>query len=67
MLSGLSSVKEVFSTLRERHVFEVVKVADILCADGICEAHNDGRPLYRDDDHLSREGCLALSSSLRLF
>jgi hypothetical protein len=33
--------------------------------DGVTRPFKDGQALYRDDDHISREGALLMTSTLR--
>jgi peptidoglycan/LPS O-acetylase OafA/YrhL len=49
-------VEKVFAELSKKYVFDVVSPARLLCSETSCLAQIGGRPLYRDDDHLSAFG-----------
>lgn len=50
------STERILSKLAERYEdVEYLRLSDLFCADGVCSiASEDGLPLYRDDDHISR-------------
>jgi hypothetical protein len=48
------------SLARINRTLPVVSLYKILCVDGTCSVSVDGKPLYRDSGHLSREGSKAL-------
>jgi hypothetical protein len=44
------------SRLSETMGFDVLDVAPYMCDDRLCRSTENGRPLYADDNHLSRTG-----------
>jgi hypothetical protein len=54
-----------FADLRERHTFTFVEPKAALCAGSTCALLTpDGRPVYRDNNHLTPAGALLLVDSL---
>jgi peptidoglycan/LPS O-acetylase OafA/YrhL len=49
-------VKEILAKVKASHDFRVLEVAPIFCPEGQCFVEHGGVPLYRDDDHLSKQG-----------
>jgi hypothetical protein len=48
--------RELMRRLSETMGFEVLDVAPYMCDDRRCRSTENGRPLYADDNHLSRTG-----------
>ncbi len=57
-----AAVEDVFSQLARLHRFQFISPARRLCDGTTCVAEIDGRPLYRDDDHLSAFGAEQLAN-----
>jgi peptidoglycan/LPS O-acetylase OafA/YrhL len=64
-LLRLRELDGYFADLRERHGFALVDPTATLCAGSKCALLTpDGRPVYRDDNHLAVDGALLLAKSL---
>lgn len=56
----------LFEALKKEYAIEIVYAHDSLCAeDGKCAVVRDGKSLYTDGNHLSREGSMALSDAVK--
>jgi peptidoglycan/LPS O-acetylase OafA/YrhL len=55
----------VLTGLAERQGVRLLQIAPLLC-NPVCRVEEDGRPLYSDDDHLSRFGATTLVGPLFL-
>ena len=64
-LARQAFVFAVFDRLKSRYGAIVVRPDTALCTDKVCPVEIGGRPLYRDDHHLSRFGALMLTPLLR--
>ena len=54
-------VEEVFSHHLPRYNGVLLRLERILCAEEICNISTDGVPIYRDSNHLTRTGAIALA------
>jgi len=45
--------------------FQLIRLKDTICPDGVCRAYKDGKIIYRDRNHLSIEGAVVVAESLR--
>jgi peptidoglycan/LPS O-acetylase OafA/YrhL len=54
-------VHSIFNELNKLAYVDVISIDEYLCDAGHCKVMIDGRPLYRDDDHLSTYGSEHLS------
>jgi hypothetical protein len=55
-LARQQPVKEILARVRANNDFRVLEVAPIFCPDGQCLVEHGSVSLYRDDDHLSKQG-----------
>jgi hypothetical protein len=53
-----------FRQLQERGMITTVDPKELLCRGNSCAYESDGRLLYADQNHLSRQGALLISSAL---
>ena len=56
-------VSTTLADLAHRLGFVVLDLGQSLCGERLCAATRDGRSLYSDDNHLSRDGALLTTSS----
>ena len=54
-------VEEVFSRHLPRYNGVLLRPERILCMEGVCSISTDGLPIYRDSNHLTRTGAIALA------
>lgn len=52
----------VFSAIVEKHNASIVWPHEWLCDSQFCQVQKDGRPLYIDDQHLTRSAALSMSA-----
>ena len=55
-LSRTQSIRDMIKKSADQCNVTVLDPTDILCKDGECIAEHQGRPIYRDGDHLSEYG-----------
>lgn len=60
-------VISVMNDIKLRYNVQIVEPATVLCDENICLVASQGRPLYRDSDHLSTFGSLFLSELFNSF
>lgn len=53
------------SLAAERPEVEIMPVSQYLCGPTRCLGWLDGRPLYRDDDHIARDGAMLMADAFR--
>lgn len=51
-------VNKFLDALSARYGVTVVRIADAICSNGMCETMIDGAPIYRDQGHLSYKGSI---------
>jgi peptidoglycan/LPS O-acetylase OafA/YrhL len=54
-------ITKMLSELEDECAVTVLETNSYLCNDTVCPASADGKPLYKDDDHLNYEGAKLLS------
>jgi peptidoglycan/LPS O-acetylase OafA/YrhL len=64
MADDYLGVERDVRALQQRGLLKTVDPKDVLCRAGACEFQLDGKPLYRDNNHLSVTGANEVASTL---